>query len=45
MPQQNYQQPPMQQATPGMQQQQGNVTPFPGNTAAPQGQQGPGYNF
>lgn len=44
MPQQNYQQPPMQQATPGMQ-QQGNVTPFPGNTAAPQGQQGPGYNF
>ncbi|MFK4781397.1 hypothetical protein [Lactococcus petauri] len=47
MPQQNYQQPPMQQQpTPGMQQQQqGNVTPFPGNTAAPQGQQGPGYNF
>lgn len=46
MPQQNYQQPPMQQATPGMQQQQqGNVTPFPGTTVAPQGQQGPGYNF
>ncbi|QSR02668.1 hypothetical protein J0J36_03085 [Lactococcus sp. LG1074] len=48
MPQQNYQQPPMQQQpTPGMQQQQqGNVAPFPGNTAAPQGQQqAPGYNF
>lgn len=42
--QQMAQQPPMQQATPGMQ-QQGNVTPFPSNTGASQGQQGTGYNF
>lgn len=41
-PQQSYQQPPMQQATSGMQQPQPNVTPFPDNTGAPQ--QGT-YNF
>ncbi|WP_271328050.1 hypothetical protein [Lactococcus muris] len=42
MPQQSYQQPPMQQAASGMQQPQPNITPFPDNTGEPQ--QGT-YNF